>query len=240
MIIKYLGHSAFQITTERGVDILIDPFLKGKIESLTKVDLLLVSHGAPDHFGDTVNILRQTNAKVVCDPSLKARLMQEFNIDEARLIFTVWGWVREEMGIKIRAVENRHISFYRSGGSYLTGLPLSFVIYLENGLKIFHPGDTSIFSDFKLIGELYRPDVALMPVGAAEDGFAEMSPAEAAQATLWIRPDLAIPMHYIPGDDSPDKFAQILNLLAPEIKVIVMEPSSSLSYSKILSIKYPV
>ena len=98
----------------------------------------------------------------------------------------------------MRAVEVRHLSAFEASDQYLTGMPLAFLIWSdeEPEIRVLHLGDTCIFSDLKLLAELYRPTIAFIGIGAAPGFFAEMAPSEGAQAALWLGLDVALPMHF--------------------------------------------
>jgi L-ascorbate metabolism protein UlaG (beta-lactamase superfamily) len=216
--IQYLGSAAFLIVSEKGTRILIDPDIQ-EFQEVGKVDLILVTHGAKDHLGIAFDIARESGATVVGGPELKL-VAKKYGLKPEQFDVIVWGMVRQEGGIAVRAVEARHISFINLDDSVLTGIPLGYIVTTEGGSRIYHMGDTSIFSDLKLIGELYRPQILLVPVGAAVGFFPELSPSEAALATLWIGPEIAIPMHYQPGSKEPTIFAGQVQIIAPHVQVV--------------------
>lgn len=180
MKVQYLGHAGFIIE-----DLLIDPFIKSnpncpvKCEDI-KCQVICVTHDHFDHLGDTVEIAKQNDATVVAIFELATKIEAEgvkvvgMNIGGT---VTVGDW-------KIKMVEAKH--------SCELGSPAGFI--LENvrlGKKIYHSGDTALFSDMRLVGEA-GIDIALLPIG---DHFT-MGTVDAARATEFIQPKLAIPMHY--------------------------------------------
>jgi L-ascorbate metabolism protein UlaG (beta-lactamase superfamily) len=227
--LRYLGNSAFEMATERGLRIYIDPHIRGNelcpvvLDDLLPADLILVSHGAKDHMGDAPELSRRFRCPVVCDPGV-AHYLRNQGITENQIILMVWGMVWSFRGLKIRAVESRHISFLREGPSAITGLSLGFIITTESGLNLYHSGDTSIFSDLKLFGQLYRPDVGCILVGNYPGALAELSPEEAALAAKWLGLKWAIPMHYEKGSAEPHRFMKAVKRLSPKTKVLLMEP----------------
>ena len=247
--IKFLGFSAFQITTSKGKEILIDPYITDNpvapygVKDLKSVDLILVSHAAPDHLGDTATIAKRLGAPVVCGGDVKAHLLEE-GVSASILIETVWGLTVQEAGIRIRPVESRHRSAIRSrDGSLLTALPLGFLIDLESGTRIYNASDTTLFGDMKLIGELYQPDIGLLNVtivnmpGLPTFLTGEMTPYEAALAAQWLRLKYAIACHYIDPDcEDVQDFVQILkkaaynNLGAPV--PVALKPGGEFVFSK--------
>jgi L-ascorbate metabolism protein UlaG (beta-lactamase superfamily) len=111
------------------------------------------------------------------------------------------------------------------------GEPVGYIITLEDGTVIYHAGDTDIFSDMKLIGELYKPDVALLPIGDVYT----MGPETAVEAAKLINAKKVIPMHYagsfqLPG--SPDLFKKLMAEKLPETEVIIAKPGEEIEISK--------
>jgi L-ascorbate metabolism protein UlaG (beta-lactamase superfamily) len=96
--------------------------------------------------------------------------------------------------VEIRMLKAEHSStFDFEIDTKYAGNPGSFLFTFDNGLKVFHAGDTGLFSDMKfVIGDIYKPDIALLPIG----NIFTMDPSEAAVATDWINPKVVIPMHY--------------------------------------------
>jgi len=180
MKIQHLGHAGFILE-----DLLIDPFVTGnpicpiKCEEV-KCQIICVTHDHPDHLGDTVKIAKQNNATVVAIYELAEKIGAEgVNVVTMNMggTVTVGDW-------KIKMVEAKH--------SCVLGAPAGFV--LENtrlNKKIYHAGDTALFSDMRLIGEM-GIDIAFLPIG---DHFT-MGIKDAAQAVDLIKPKLAVPMHY--------------------------------------------
>ncbi len=209
--VQWLGHAAFKLTSVNGKVILIDPFITGNpklsagqkdLGRLGKVDLILVTHAHGDHVGDGPALARQhqaplygpagLNDTLVALGELPAELSPRFNK----------GGVITPLGPGIRIVMTRaeHSSEYRwtnpATGKpeiHVGGEPAGFIIEFENGFKVYHLGDTGLFGDMRLIGDYYRPDLVLIPVG----GHFVMGPKDAAHATQhYLKPKAAIPMHY--------------------------------------------
>ena len=233
IIIRYFATSAFEIVTELDTRVLIDPCITGwngrnvspvSLDELTNVNLILVSHAAPDHYGDTLELARRTDAQIVCDPAVHY-VLQDSGIAPERLHITAWGMVRQFGGVKVRCVESKHASCTTYKGAFVTGLPLGFMLSTESGRTIYHPGDTAIFSDMKLFAELYRPEIGLLPISGGVAGMpAELSLGEAAMVTQWMKLRTAIPTHYGMGSDEPSQFAQAVAKSSPSTEVVIMEP----------------
>lgn len=230
--IRFLGVAAYEIVTRDGKRILLDPFLDDnpscpiKHDSFDAVDLVIVSHAAIDHFGDTEAIMRRYGCPVICGGEVKAYLKAK-GIDGERIRATTWGIRVEVAGIEVQPVECRHWSqIVMPDGTYASGVPMAFVVYADEGVRFYHYGDTAIFSDMKLQAELYQPTIGCVGIAnphavAARNPMpgrmmtAEMSPYEGALASVWLGLETVLPCHYLDADD-PDvaEFTRQLNLLA--------------------------
>jgi L-ascorbate metabolism protein UlaG (beta-lactamase superfamily) len=212
--IRFFGVAAYEIVTSEGKHILLDPFFDEnpgspiRSEELPRVDLILVSHGTFDHFGDTEKIARRTGAPVVCGGEVKALLVAR-GIPENQVQASIWGIAIEVAGIKVQPVECHHWSQLKlPDGSFVSGQPLGFVVYADPDVRFYHYGDTAIFSDLKLIGELYQPTIGCFGItqpreilhrvtGPARILTGEMSPREGALAARWLGAPVILPCHYI-------------------------------------------
>lgn len=238
--IRYLGHSAFQVSSS-GRTVLIDPFVSENVQSeielseLLDADVLLISHGAWDHIGDSEALLRDSRMIAVCAPEVY-RLLAKNGIPEERLRLLVWGGTIDVGGVGVRAVENRHVSHVQSQDQFWTGMPLSFIVSFGDNLSVYHAGDTSLFSDLRLIAELYRPKVGLIPVGAAPGYFAELAPNEAALATMWLGCDVVVPMHYTDPQD-PIQFEDAVRALGIESEVVSLKSGETMVYSREVGVR---
>ncbi len=214
--VLWLGHSTTRITSTTGKVIVIDPFLTKNpkapaeyrnLEALGRVDLILVTHGHSDHVGDLQALVRLTGAKVVA-PYEYANNLVAFGVLEGNSVISMnkGGYV-QPLGrdIKIHMVRAEHSSSFdlrvfglqesqSNGPRHIAGgEPVGYVIVLENGFTVYHSGDTGIFGDMRLIGELYAPDLALVCIG----GYFTMGPEGAAYAVNeLIKPRQVIPIHY--------------------------------------------
>jgi len=226
MIISWLGHSAFQITTNHNLKILIDPFISNNPVSPVTVeelnaDLILVTHGHQDHFGDTLEIANRTGALIVANHEHSLFLSKQgLNTQGMNIGGTV-----EVQDIEVTMVNSTHSSdmdFIEEIGA--GGSSCGYILKLENGRKIYHSGDTGLFGDMKMvIRDIYQPDIALIPIG---DLFT-MGPREAAIAADWINPEVLIPMHYNTFpliEQNPLEFAEMVESLNTNIEVVILEP----------------
>lgn len=211
--IRFLGMAGYEIVGS-GKRILMDPFLTGNHkapishEQLETPDVILVTHAAYDHMGDTAAIAKRTGAPVVCGGEVRAVLMEQ-GIPHEQIHPTVWGILIEVAGVVVRPVESHHWSQTRlQNGQYISGVPMGFIVESEPGVRIYHCGDTAIFGDMKLIRELYKPTLGLMGCSNSQEllshaHFAgrlltgEMSPREAGLASEFLGLKHAIASHYL-------------------------------------------
>jgi len=215
--LRFFGVAAYELINPSGQHILIDPFLDQnpgstvRSDQLDRVDLIIVSHAAPDHLGDTEVIARRTGAPIICGGEVKAFLTAK-GIPAEQIRATTWGICVEVAGIKVQPVECHHWSqIYLPNGTFASGVPLAFIIYVEPGVRFYHYGDTAIFSDLKLQGELYRPTIGCIGIANPQeilDRFtmpgqmltAEMNPREGALAAEWLGLNTVLPCHFINPD----------------------------------------
>jgi L-ascorbate metabolism protein UlaG (beta-lactamase superfamily) len=218
--LRYLNFSGFEITSRAGYRVVIDPFLIGSaehgipaspvpIQALDQTNLVLVSHGAFDHLGQSLEIVRRSGAHLVCGPDVRQHALNQ-GVPDERIAYLLSGCTIDFGRVMVKALDVRHISLFQSGERWLSGQPLSFMLKFPGGPTIYHSGDTSLFGDLQLFGKLHRPDVALLCVGGVRShGFEviPLPPDEAALALEWLGASLAIPMHYRPDSDAAHRFA---------------------------------
>lgn len=223
--VRFLGVAGYEIV---GPDhrILIDPCLSAQSappvlpDELDAPDVILVSHAAFDHYGDTAAIARRTGAPVVCGAEVRLALLDE-GIGHEQIRATTWGIVVEVAGVVIRPVECHHwSSITLSDGRTVTGSPMAFIVEPEPGLRIYHYGDTAIF-DMRLFGDLYHPTVGLLgcaqPTELVDTTAAgrlltgEMSPDEAARAAEMLGVEFAVASHYLEHTQEVDEFMRLVD-----------------------------
>uniref|UniRef100_A0A7C4JPS7 UPF0173 metal-dependent hydrolase ENT66_00335 n=1 Tax=Thermodesulfobacterium geofontis TaxID=1295609 RepID=A0A7C4JPS7_9BACT len=191
MKITFYGHSCFKIITEEGKKILIDPWISNPLApknvDLGPYDFILITHAHGDHLGDTLKLARTAVTEVIAIHEIHQYLLKQ---GIPKVTGMNIGGTYKVNNLKFTMVPALHSSSFPDGG--YGGSACGFVITLENGTSIYHAGDTGLFYDMKLIGELYSPKVAFLPIG---DHYV-MGPKEAAKACDLIRPEIVIPMHY--------------------------------------------
>jgi L-ascorbate metabolism protein UlaG (beta-lactamase superfamily) len=231
--ITYLGHSTFRFVTAGDEQIIIDPFLTDnpqtpdELKQVGELDTILITHGHFDHFSDVMPLVGQTGARTVSNFEIFSYLQRE-GVENAMPIQK--GGTAQVGGIKVTATNAFHSSSIAldDGSSIYAGEPMGYVVEFESGFKLYHAGDTCIFGDMQLIGELYAPDLALLPIGNQ----VVMSPYEAAHAARLLDVRHVVPIHYgtfpfVPG--TAEEFQQHVSEIAPDVTVHVLKPGDDLA-----------
>ena len=233
--ITYLGHATFRLTTPGDERILIDPFLTNNpttpddMKEPGALDTILITHGHFDHFDDAVNFAQETGAQTVANFEIFSYL-QGKGVENAAPIQK--GGTARIGGVKVTATHAFHSSSIaeEDGTIIYGGEPMGYVMEFESGFKVYHAGDTALFGDMQLIGELYSPDLALLPIGDR----LVMGPYEAAHAARLLGVEHVVPIHYSTDvlplfTGTPDDLKKQLSDIAPNVEVHVMEPGDDLA-----------
>jgi L-ascorbate metabolism protein UlaG (beta-lactamase superfamily) len=224
----WLGHATFVFRSSNGKRIIVDPWVTGNPacpESARKVgelDLMLVTHGHSDHTGDAVSIARSSGADVVA-PYETAVWLQSKGLQKVTGM-NPGGTVRMH-GLAITMVPAIHSSSVDEDGKtrYL-GVASGYVIAFENGLTVYFAGDTCVFGDMRLIGELYKPTIGFLPIG----DLYTMGPEQAAKACELLGIQQVVPMHYGTFPALTGTPAQLRDLVKPlNIEVLELKPGET-------------
>ena len=223
MHLTYLGHSC--ILCEGSKRILIDPFIPSG-DTPPDSDIVCVTHAHSDHLGETVNLRRPTIA-----PNELAKYLIQKGVP-AEALNIGGGTVID--GVSITMVQAIHSSWLEDAGDGYYGGPATGYVIRMDGISIYHAGDTALFSDMKLIRDLYHPDVALLPIG----GRFTMGPDEAMIAASYIGAPLVIPIHYNTWpkiEQDPIRFKNAIEKTT-DIKVAVLAPGERIKISDTLGL----
>jgi L-ascorbate metabolism protein UlaG (beta-lactamase superfamily) len=230
--ITWLGHATVLITTRRGTNILVDPFIEHNpkypkgYKLPEKIDLLLVTHGHMDHIADAVPVAAKHGPSTLGMVEVIGWLQSKGLKSDQAVGMNVGGSHRHG-DVTVSLTEARHSSGISDGDKTVYGgEPAGFVIAIDNGPTLYHAGDTTVFSDMKLIGELYHPDLAMLPIG---DHYT-MGPRLAAVAARYVGAPSVLPIHwgtFPPLIGRPEMLEK--ELAGSGISVIHTEPGQALS-----------
>jgi L-ascorbate metabolism protein UlaG (beta-lactamase superfamily) len=195
--LTWLGHAAFRVVTPKGTTIYIDPWVMQNPmtpeaeKDVKKCDVMLCTHGHGDHIGDAVAIAKKHNPKVVGIYELCLWMQKK---GAQQILPMNKGGTQQVNDFKVTMVNAVHSCGIQDddGSIIYGGEACGYVLEFENGVKLYHAGDTAVFGDMALIRDLYAPEIVCLPIG---DHFT-MSPKEASYACSLLRPKTVIPMHF--------------------------------------------
>ncbi|HET7103696.1 MAG TPA: metal-dependent hydrolase [Terracidiphilus sp.] len=226
--ITWLGHATVLIQTAKATNILIDPFMAQnprfpkEYVLPEKIHYILLTHGHDDHIADAVPVATLHGSTVVAIYELAAYVGGKGVANTIGM--NLGGTVRLD-DVAATMVDAKHSAAAQDkAGTHYVGVAAGFVLTVDGGPVLYHAGDTCVFSDMKLIAELYHPEVAMLPIG----GFYTMDPKEAALATKFLAVRHVLPLHFgtfPPLTGTPEQLAE---LVGPGVKVECWTPGETI------------
>lgn len=226
--LTWLGHAAFRIETPEGKRLYVDPWIAGNPmcpeseKNVERADVLICTHGHFDHIADAVDVAKQHDSIAVgiyelCGWLEKKGVKQTSSMNK--------GGTQTVANVKITMVHAVHSCGIQDGDQVVYGgEACGYVLEFSNGVKLYHAGDTNVFSDMAIIRDLYAPKICMLPIG---DRFT-MSPREAAYACKLLQPETVIPMHFGTFPALTGKPSE-LQALVPGVKVVELKPGQTIS-----------
>lgn len=194
--ITWLGHGTVLYTASSGKHILVDawvdhnPACPEASKKLPPIDLLLITHGHSDHFADCFTLAKQHQPDIVTMHEI-AQYLSRKGVQKVHGMNK--GGTMSLHGVSVTMVNAVHSSAIREGEVLIpAGDPCGFVLEFPGGARVYHAGDTAVHSDMKLIGEIYRPEIAVLPIG----DLYTMSPLEASFAARMLGSRYVVPVHH--------------------------------------------
>jgi len=223
----FLGHSTFLFGTTTGKRVIVDPWLEtnpscpDSFKRVRELDLMLLTHGHRDHTADAVALARATGAQAIAPYEL-AQWLEEKGLK--RVFAMNIGGTRSILGLSITMVPAVHSSSLDADtAARYGGLASGYVISFEHGLTIYFAGDTALFGDMRLIGELYRPSIAFLPIGDVYT----MGPEQAAIACALLGVKTVVPMHYGTFPELTGTPARLRELLSSGVELLELKPGET-------------
>jgi len=226
--ITWLGHSTVLVQTAKGTNVLIDPFMahnptypKG-FALPEKIHYILVTHGHMDHMADAVPVAERLGSTVVAIYELANYLAKKGA--KSTIGMNLGGTVQLD-DVAATMVEAKHSAGVQDEeGEHYAGVAAGYVLTIEGGPVLYHAGDTAVFSDMKLIGELYKPELAMLPIG----GHFTMGPKEAAYALKLLGIKKVLPLHFGTFPLLKGTPQQLAALVGEKVEVVQISPGGTI------------
>jgi L-ascorbate metabolism protein UlaG (beta-lactamase superfamily) len=223
----FLGHSTFLFRTSTGKRVIVDPWLETnpacppEFRRLRELDLMLLTHGHRDHTADAVGLARTTGAHVVAPYELGVWL-QEKGLKHVSGMNP--GGTIIAAGVTITMVPAIHSSSIEDGDvPRYAGVAAGYVVTFEDGLTIYYAGDTALFGDMRLIGQIYQPSLAFLPIGDVYT----MGPEQAVIACTLLGVKDVVPMHFGTFPELTGTPAKLRELAPDGVQVIELKPGET-------------
>ena len=244
--ITYIGHASFRFESEQGTVIYYDPWLEGSpvanlhLDDIDRADIVIATHGHSDHGNDAFKVVQKTGATFVGNYEM-CIVANAHGIELGKDSVPLNpGGSTTIKDVTITLTQTHH-SLSLSSDLVPGGLPeglhfhpdgtcVGAVCAFDNGITLYDTSDTCVFSDMQLIGQMYGPQIAIMPVG----GCYTMDVRQAARAASFIRPDVVIPCHYGEAVGQPADIHALeegVNFLSPGTQVVPMQVDQTLTYT---------
>ncbi len=225
--ITWLGHATVLVQTAEGTNILIDPFIAHNPKYPPgyvlpeKIHYVLLTHGHGDHISDAVPVASKHGSTVVAIHELAAYVGGQ---GASQTMGINLGGTVQLKDVAVSMVDAKHSAAAQDDqGMHYVGVAVGFVLTVTDGPVLYHAGDTCVFGDMKLIAELYKPEVAMLPIG----GFYTMGPKEAAMAARLLGAKTILPMHFGTFPQLTGTPQQLAGLVDKGIEVVDWKPGDS-------------
>ncbi|MEE9561971.1 MAG: metal-dependent hydrolase [Thermoanaerobaculia bacterium] len=227
----YLGHATVRCDLPGGEVVLIDPWVVGnpacpdELKTLDRLDAMLITHAHFDHIADAVSLAQQYKPEVVVGCFEICHWLESKGVENTSAMNL--GGSQEVLGMKVTMVRADHSCGITDGDQILYGGTASgYVVRMADGFTFYHAGDTALFSDMQLIAELYRPELAFLPIG---DLFT-MDPMQAARACRFLEIQRVVPIHWgtfplLTG--TPEQLGQAIGDLGARCEVVTLAPGET-------------
>ncbi|MFZ0393352.1 MAG: metal-dependent hydrolase [Terracidiphilus sp.] len=222
--ITWLGHATVLIESAGGTTVLVDPFIEHNpkypksFKLPSKIDYVLLTHGHGDHISDAAPVAKKHGSTVVAIYELADYVAKQ---GVEKTVGMNLGGTVEIGDMTASMVDAKHSSGAQdSSGTHYVGVAAGYVIAPRGGPVLYHAGDTHVFGDMRLIGELYRPEVAMLPIG----GHFTMGPREAALAARYLGAKTILPLHWGTFPMLTGTPAQLAELVEKDVNVVQWSP----------------